>query len=37
MGAVASMANVKDAARVASFVMKYTKHSMLVGDEGQNF
>ncbi|EFO22560.1 hypothetical protein LOAG_05927 [Loa loa] len=37
MGAVGSLPNVKNAARVAYAVMKYTKHSILVGDYAANF
>lgn len=34
MGAVGSLPNIKNAARVAYAVMKYTKHSILVGEYG---
>lgn len=34
MGAVGSLRRVKSAARVAHAVMKYTKHSFLVGEAG---
>ncbi|KAK6105365.1 Asparaginase family protein [Brugia pahangi] len=37
MGAVASLPNIKDAARVAYAVMKYTKHSILVGEHAAKF
>ncbi|VBB29686.1 unnamed protein product [Acanthocheilonema viteae] len=37
MGAVGSLPNVKNAARVAYAVMKYTKHSILVGEYAANF
>uniref|UniRef100_A0A8R1XT07 N(4)-(beta-N-acetylglucosaminyl)-L-asparaginase n=1 Tax=Onchocerca volvulus TaxID=6282 RepID=A0A8R1XT07_ONCVO len=37
MGAVGSLPNVKNAARVAYAVMKYTKHSILVGDHAADF
>lgn len=34
MGAVGSLRRVKEAARVAHAVMKYKKHSFLVGEAG---
>uniref|UniRef100_A0A0R3S1F4 N(4)-(beta-N-acetylglucosaminyl)-L-asparaginase n=1 Tax=Elaeophora elaphi TaxID=1147741 RepID=A0A0R3S1F4_9BILA len=37
MGAVGSLPNVKNAARVAYAVMKYTKHSILVGEHAADF
>ncbi|VDD94648.1 unnamed protein product [Enterobius vermicularis] len=37
MGAVASLGGIKEAAKVAYAVMKYTKHSMLAGDAATNF
>uniref|UniRef100_A0A915Q6X3 N(4)-(beta-N-acetylglucosaminyl)-L-asparaginase n=1 Tax=Setaria digitata TaxID=48799 RepID=A0A915Q6X3_9BILA len=37
MGAVGSLPNIRSAARVAYAVMKYTKHSILVGDHAANF
>ncbi|MCP9259914.1 N(4)-(Beta-N-acetylglucosaminyl)-L-asparaginase [Dirofilaria immitis] len=37
MGAVGSLPNIKYAARVAHAIMKYTKHSILVGDHAANF
>ncbi|VDM98950.1 unnamed protein product [Thelazia callipaeda] len=37
MGAVGSLPNVRNAARVAYAVMKYTKHSILVGDHAASF
>ncbi|CAG9533572.1 unnamed protein product [Cercopithifilaria johnstoni] len=37
MGAVGSLPNVKNAARVAYAVMKYTKHSILVGENAADF
>ena len=36
VGAVAGLRNVKDAARVAHAVMKYTEHTMLVGSLGRS-
>ncbi|VDN57613.1 unnamed protein product [Dracunculus medinensis] len=37
VGAVGSLANIRDAARVAHAVMKYTKHTLLVGDDATKF
>uniref|UniRef100_A0A158R4N6 N(4)-(beta-N-acetylglucosaminyl)-L-asparaginase n=1 Tax=Syphacia muris TaxID=451379 RepID=A0A158R4N6_9BILA len=37
MGAVASLGGIKDAARVAHAVLKFTKHSLIVGDAATKF
>ena len=35
MGAVGDLRRIKDAIAVARAVMKYTKHTMIVGDAGR--